>query len=174
MAHCDSYYPGQCTAGACQLNSWIPDGLGNGGQWAAKAAARGYVVTMTPTAPSVVCYCAGDGYSEFGHVATVLSLNGDGTFVVREENYLGPFLWDTRTSSTYDVCGFILPPGASPGQNAPSSQGQGSGPAAGAGRSEVEGSWQGFGDVVNQYIPNVNQYMQWVQSNITGWVGWGF
>lgn len=173
MAHCDSYDPGQCTAGACQLNSWIPDGLGNGGEWAANAGAYGLAVTMTPTAPSVVCYCAGDGYSEFGHVATVLSVNGDGTFVVREENYLGPFQWDDRTSSDYDVCGFILPPGGQPGQTGGQGSGGGSGPAAGAGRSEVENSWNGFGQVVNSYIPNINQYAQWVTSNIEGWVGWG-
>lgn len=129
---------------------------------------------MNPTAPSVVCYCPGDGYSEFGHVGTVLAVNADGTFVVREENYVAPYVWDTRTSTTYDVCGFILPPGGVPGQNVQQGQGSGSGPVAGAGRSEVENSWQGFGDVVNSYIPNINQYMQWVQSNIEGWVGWGF
>lgn len=173
MARCDSYYPGQCTAGACQLNSWVQDGWGNGGQWAASAAADGFQVTMTPTVGAVVCYCAGDGYSEFGHVATVTAVHGDGTFEVTEENYIGPYQWDQRNSSTYDLCGFILPPGVAAGTGQGQGASGGSGPASGAGRSEVENSWNGFGQVINSYLPNVNQYMQWADANIVGWVGWG-
>lgn len=115
MARCDSYDPGQCTAGACSINSWVEDGWGNGGQWAASAAADGFQVTATPTVGAVVCYCEGDGYSEFGHVATVTQVFGDGTFEVTEENYVAPFTWDQRRSQDYDVCGFILPPGVSSG-----------------------------------------------------------
>lgn len=155
MARCDSYYPGQCTAGACDLNGWVQDGWGNGGQWAEAARAAGFTVTQTPTAGAVVCYCAGDGYSEFGHVATVESVNGDGTFTVREENYIGPYQWDDRTSSSYDVCGFILPPGVAPGQpSAPLGQGAGGQPT-GAGVSLVTTAWEYFRSAVNNDFPNI-------------------
>jgi len=116
MGRCDSYAPGNCTAGACQDNPWVPDGLGDGGDWAANALARGLVVVMTPTPGSVVCYCRGDGYSEFGHVGSVVAVSGDGTFEVHEENFLGLFELDYRWSTMHDVCGFILPPGGAPGQ----------------------------------------------------------
>lgn len=123
---CESYYPGQCTWGACQWAGWIPEHLGDGGDWAANAAAMGYAVTGTPTVGSVVCYARGNGYSDFGHVAGVTAVYGDGTFQVHEMNYIAPYQWDDRISSTYDVAGFILPPGVSPG--AGGSLGRGAGP----------------------------------------------
>jgi surface antigen len=64
--------------------------LGNGGQWVANAAARGYATGTTPQAGAV---------AEIpGHVAYVESVNGDGTIVISEMN--GPAGWgvvDTRT-----------------------------------------------------------------------------
>jgi len=132
MARCDSYAFGNCTAGACQENPWIPEGLGDGGDWAFNAPAHGLAVTMNPTVGAVVSYCRGHGYSEFGHVGTVVAVGNDGRFLVHEMNFVGFNTWDSRWSSTYDVCGFILPPGATPGRgaNAP-------GPAGGGGSGLV-------------------------------------
>lgn len=166
MARCDSYYPGQCTAGACQLNGWVEDGWGNGGQWAASAAGAGFTITSVPTVGAVVCYAEGDGYSEFGHVATVTAVHADGTFEVDEENYIGPFVWDNRSSSTYDVAGFILPPGVSPGAAAPAAQGQGAGPPTGAGANAVSGAWAYFATAVSTDLPNLNGEL----TEITGWL----
>lgn len=115
---CDSYAPGNCTAGACQENPWIPDGLHDGGDWAINAALRGFAVTSVPTVGAVVSYCRGNGYSQFGHVGTVIAVSADGRFLVHEENFIGLYQWDSRWSTQADVCGFILPPGAQPGQGA--------------------------------------------------------
>lgn len=118
MARCDSYAFGNCTQGACEDAPWIPEGLGDGGDWAANAAARGLEVTMAPTVGSVVCYCRGDGYSVFGHVAYVVAVGGDGRFEVHEMNFVGFDEWDYRWSTMGDVCGFILAPGQQPGRGA--------------------------------------------------------
>lgn len=142
MARCDSYTPENCTAGACQLAPWIPDYLGDGGDWAASWAARGGQVTMVPTALSVVCYCRGGGYSDFGHVALVEVVYPDGTFLVREENFLGLGDWDERRSTMGDVCGFLLAPGMRPGQPPPTGSGQGSGGASLQLPAQVSQAWE--------------------------------
>lgn len=126
MARCDSYAFGNCTYGACLDDSWIPEGLGNGGDWARHAAERGLQVTMVPTVGAAVSYCAGGGYSEFGHCGTVLEVGSDGRFLVREMNFVAFDQYDERWSTMADVCGFILPPGVSPGQGS----GAQGGPAA--------------------------------------------
>lgn len=128
MARCDSYAFGNCTMGACELAPWIPEGLGDGGDWALDYIKVGGQVTQVPTPGSVVCYCRGDGYSEFGHVAYVLQVYTDGTFLVREMNFAGFNLYDDRVSNQGDVCGFLLPPGGQPGRgSAPIGGGPGSG-----------------------------------------------
>ena len=128
MARCDTYAFGNCTYGACLDDPWLPEGLGNGGDWAAHAAARGYQVTMVPTIGAAVSYCPGFGYSQYGHCGTVVDVGQDGRFLVREMNYVAFDQYDERWSTLADVCGFILPPGVSPGQGA---GGQGGPPAQG-------------------------------------------
>jgi len=113
---CDTYAAGNCTRGACELAPWIPEGLGDGGDWAQNAAARGFTVTDVPTIGSVVSYCRGGGYSEFGHVAYVEVAYNDGTFLVKEMNFVAFDAYDERVSTMSDVCGFILEPGTSPGR----------------------------------------------------------
>lgn len=135
MAHCGSYVFGECTYGACNESSWVPEGLGDGGDWAANAPSFGLHVTMIPTVGAIVSYCRGDGYSPFGHCGRVLQVYGDGTFLVREMNYVAWDDYDQRVSSQYDVCGFILPPGVSPGAGPPPGGGAGSAPG------ELLASW---------------------------------
>ena len=102
----NSYPWGQCTYWVA-LHFPVPPYLGNADQWWANAAAHGMPETQTATAGSVVVYGAGHGYSGDGHVAYVVQVNPDGTFVVSEMNYVGLGVVDQRTSTTADVDGFI-------------------------------------------------------------------
>lgn len=90
----------------------IPNDLGNAKDWVDNARKHGLVVIKTPLAGTIVGYGGGQGYSEFGHVAAVTSVQSDGTFDVREMNFTGWNYWDTRTSTMKDVLGFIVPPDA--------------------------------------------------------------
>lgn len=158
MARCDTYVPGQCTWGACQAAGWIPEGLGNGGDWAADAAARGYVVTPVPTLGAAVSYCAGDGYSEFGHCGIVTAVYPDGQFLVHEMNYVAPFVYDDRQSTTYDVCGFIVPPGVEPGQQG--TLGMGAGPGGGLSiPGEISDMWEQIRAWSSVWGPQVDGWM---------------
>lgn len=114
-----SYAFGNCTYFVAKTLPWIPGGLGDAYQWIANAKAKGLQVSNTPVVGSVVVYGQGNGYSQFGHVAVVQSLNSDGTFNVSEMNFAGFNQTDTRTSSMKDVAGFILPPGTTSSQNVP-------------------------------------------------------
>jgi len=114
-----SYTWGNCTYFVAKTLPWIPAGLGDAYQWLANARAKGLQTGSTPVVGSVVVYGQGHGYSNFGHVAVVQSINGDGTFNVSEMNFLGLNKVDTRKSSMNDVVGFILPPGTTSSTNVP-------------------------------------------------------
>lgn len=139
MARCDSYAYGNCTRGACELASWIPEGLGDGGDWARDWLLLGQQITQVPTPGSVVCYCRGDGYSIYGHVGYVLHAYPDGTFLVREMNFSEFNGYDERISNMGDVCGFLLAPGAQPGQ--------GSSQTGGGGGSSLDDVRQAWADL---------------------------
>lgn len=155
MVRCSSYADGNCTDGACLLAPWIPEDLGDGGDWAANAPSHGLQVTMIPTAGSVVCYCRGDGYSPYGHCAYVERVNPDGTILVKEMNYVAFNQYDERVSTLSDVCGFILAPGMAPGQGGTGGQG-----AAGNAVGDLAASWsrlQGY------YNGEADQYIRALQ-----------
>lgn len=121
-----SYAFGNCTYFVAKTLPWIPGGLGDAYQWLSNARAKGLQTSTTPVVGSVVVYGQGNGYSNFGHVAVVRALNGDGTFQVSEMNFVGFNQTDTRKSTMKDVAGFILPPGTTsstsiPNFNPPSS-----------------------------------------------------
>lgn len=161
MARCDTYSFGNCTRGACDDNSWVPDGLGDGGDWARDAAARGFVVTMIPTVGAVVCYCRGDGYSPYGHVGTVVQVAGPDSFQVREMNYAAFDQFDLRWSNTFDVCGFILPPGVQPGQPG-GGQGAGSGGLSPGIPQEIRQAWEAVRWVTQTLSQDLAATEQWV------------
>ncbi len=143
MARCDSYAFGNCTAEACREAPWIPEGLGDGGDWAANWQAQGGAVTLAPTVGSVVSYCRGDGYSLYGHVAYVEEVYSDGSFLVREMNYVAFDTVDERRSTQGDVCGFLLGPGMQPGQRVPPGRGApGGGPPLTI-PGELQAAWEG-------------------------------
>lgn len=74
----NTYYNGYCTWYAKSRRADLPNMLGNGGQWVANAAARGYATGSTPRAGAVA--------ETSGHVAYVESVNGDGTVNISEMN----------------------------------------------------------------------------------------
>lgn len=81
-----STYPvGQCTWGAKTLAPWAGDYWGNGGQWAASAAAAGFRTGSQPQVGAIACWTDG-GY---GHVAVVTAVQSSTSIQVSEANYLG-------------------------------------------------------------------------------------
>lgn len=117
MAKCDSYDFGQCTWYVCSELSWVPEGLGNAADWLANGIAAGLQSANFAIRGSVVVFGAGNGYSDFGHVAIVDAVHADGSFLVREMNYSA---WDTvdyRNTTYFDALGFLLPSDGLPGES---------------------------------------------------------
>ena len=83
--HANSYPWGQCTWGAKVLAPWAGDYWGNGGQWAASAAAAGFKTGNAPVAGALISWNDG-GY---GHIAFVTDVREDGMIQVLEANYGG-------------------------------------------------------------------------------------
>ena len=80
-----SYPVGECTWGAKILAPWAGNYWGNGGQWAASAAAAGFRVGSQPQVGAIACWNDG-GY---GHVAVVTAVQSANSIQVSESNYLG-------------------------------------------------------------------------------------
>jgi peptidoglycan DL-endopeptidase CwlO len=102
----DDYPWGQCTWYVASLRNvyWS----GNAWQWAATARGAGRPEGMTPRVGSLVVFGPGHGYSGFGHVAYVVSVQGRSSFTVDEANMLGLGVVDQRhIGSLYDVETFI-------------------------------------------------------------------
>lgn len=81
----NTYPVGQCTWGAKSLAPWVGNYWGNGGQWAASAAAEGFAVGSTPVVGAVAVWTGG-GY---GHVAVVTAVESSSRIRVMESNYNG-------------------------------------------------------------------------------------
>ena len=80
-----SYPVGECTWGAKTLAPWAGDYWGNGGQWAASAAAAGFRTGSQPQVGAIACWNDG-GY---GHVAVVPAVQSTTSIQVSESNYNG-------------------------------------------------------------------------------------
>ena len=80
-----SYPVGECTWGANTLAPWAGDYWGNGGQWAASAAAAGFRTGSQPQVGAIACWNDG-GY---GHVAVVTAVQSTTSIQVSESNYNG-------------------------------------------------------------------------------------
>ena len=80
-----SYPVGECTWGAKTLAPWAGDYWGNGGQWAASAAAAGFRTGSQPQVGAIACWDDG-GY---GHVAVVTAVQSTTSIQVSESNYNG-------------------------------------------------------------------------------------
>ncbi len=102
----DSYDFSECTWWAAvrrsQLGKPVPAHLGNGGQWADSARAKGLSVDSTPKVGDVVVFAPGQAgaVAYYGHVAVVEAILSDGSILVSEcsENYNGQIkvrrIWD--------------------------------------------------------------------------------
>ncbi|WP_105113476.1 CHAP domain-containing protein [Streptococcus suis] len=108
----NTYPAGQCTWGAKEMAPWVGNYWGNGGAWAASAAALGYEVGTTPKVGAIAVWTDG-GY---GHVAYVTDVAADGTIQVMESNYGGAYypsnvrgFFDPTTTSEGTVS-YIYPP----------------------------------------------------------------
>lgn len=77
----NTYAWGNCTWYVKNRRPSLPNMLGNGGQWAANAAAMGYATGSTPRVGAVA--------EQPGHVAYVESVHGNGTITISEMNYAG-------------------------------------------------------------------------------------
>ena len=80
-----SYPVSECTWGAKTLAPWAGDYWGNGGQWAASAAAAGFRTGSQPQVGAIACWNDG-GY---GHVAVVTAVQSTTSIQVSESNYNG-------------------------------------------------------------------------------------
>ena len=80
-----SYPVGECTWGAKVLAPWAGNFWGNGGQWAASAAADGFRTGSQPQVGAIACWNDG-GY---GHVAVVTAVQSTTSIQVSESNYNG-------------------------------------------------------------------------------------
>ena len=80
-----SYPVGECTWGVKVLAPWAGDYWGNGGQWAASAAAAGFRTGSQPQVGAIACWNDG-GY---GHVAVVTAVSSSTSIQVSESNYGG-------------------------------------------------------------------------------------
>ena len=74
----NTYYRGYCTWYAKEKRPDLPNMLGNGGQWTANAAARGYATGRTARAGAIA--------ETPGHVMYVEKVYGDGTMLISEMN----------------------------------------------------------------------------------------
>lgn len=102
----DGFPWGQCTWYAASLRSvyWSGDAWA----WAYTARAAGRPEGMTPRVGSLVVFGPGHGYSQFGHVAYVGSVQSATSFTIDEANMLGLGVVDQRRiHSLYDVEAFI-------------------------------------------------------------------
>jgi surface antigen len=102
----DDYPWGQCTWYVASLRNvyWS----GNAWEWAYTARLAGRPEGRTPRVGSLVVFGPGNGYSQFGHVAYVVAVQGSSSFTVDEANMLGLGVVDQRhIGSLYDVEAFI-------------------------------------------------------------------
>ncbi len=82
------YSWGWCTSGAAMMAHDNVSGLGYAASWARNAAARGMAVGSSPAAGATVVFQPGvQGASGLGHVAHVVSVYGNGWFLVAETSF---------------------------------------------------------------------------------------
>ncbi|SQG82211.1 amidase [Streptococcus uberis] len=106
----NTYPVGQCTWGVKSLAPWVGNNWGNGGQWAASAAA-GFSVGTTPVVGAVAVWTGG-GY---GHVAYVTAVESSTRIRVMESNFNGnQYIADHRgwfdPTSTYQGAAVYIYP----------------------------------------------------------------
>ena len=79
----NSYPIGQCTWGVKELAPWASNWWGNANTWAVNASSQGYATGSVPAVGAIAVWDGGD----YGHVAYVTDVQGDGSIQVLEANY---------------------------------------------------------------------------------------
>ena len=97
---------GECTYWADlryhQLTGWWVPWTGNAYQWAAGAAASGWIVLSTPKVPSIIVLQPGvQGAFGLGHVAVVERINNDGSVYTSNYNWYANGGWDILSYWTF-------------------------------------------------------------------------
>ncbi|MFD1902554.1 glucosaminidase domain-containing protein [Enterococcus termitis] len=101
----NSYAPLNCTQYAynriTQLGGYVDLDMGNGADWGATGATRGYEVSNTPKAGTAVSFAPGVLGADpiYGHVAFLEKVNEDGSILISEMNAVGLGVVSTRTIS---------------------------------------------------------------------------
>ena len=96
------YPAGQCTWYAynrrAEMGIGTPSYLHNGGEWYLTAPAYGLRVDHNPQVGAAISFLPGQDGADgsYGHVAVVEAVYGDGTFLISEMNWGGPFLMHSR------------------------------------------------------------------------------
>lgn len=108
-------YPiGQCTWGVKELAPWAHTYWGNGGDWAASAAADGFTIGTVPVVGAIAVWT--DPYGGYGHVAYVTDVQSETSIQVLEANIGGnPNIANYRgffnpTTTSEGVVSYIYPP----------------------------------------------------------------
>jgi surface antigen len=147
MARCSSYTAGNCTAGACYAEGWIPEGLGNANQWLERAAAKGFATSDVPTVNAVAVFNDSVLYNYiFGHCAVVEAVASYDRFKVLEMNFTAFNAYDERWTGRTGLLGFILPPGTAAGT------GMGGPTPVPSAAHELEAAWDGLAAFWNYVI----------------------
>lgn len=112
MTSGNMYPVGQCTWGVKELAPWAYTYWGNGGDWAASAAADGFTVGTVPVVGAIAVWS--DGW--YGHVAYVTDVVSETSIQVLEANIGGnPEIANYRgffdpTMTSEGVVSYIYPP----------------------------------------------------------------
>lgn len=91
----NTYGAGYCTWYVKNRRPDLPNSLGNANTWYARAASMGYSVGTIPKKGAVGTTTRGS----LGHVVYVEAINPDGSIVISEMNYAGPYSTRTRSAS---------------------------------------------------------------------------
>lgn len=99
----NAYVPGQCTWYAYnrrkEMGIGTPSFLGNGGEWYLTAPSYGLRVDHVPQVGAALSFVPGQDGADgtYGHVAVVEAVYSDGTFLISEMNWGGPYIMHSRT-----------------------------------------------------------------------------
>lgn len=81
------------------------DATGDAYNWPNLARARGYTVSNTPRANSVIIWARVSSSMPYGHAAWVESVNADGTINLSEYNWVSPHAFSRRNNVAYSTYG---------------------------------------------------------------------
>lgn len=107
------YASGQCTWWAYerrrQMGIGTPSYLGNGGDWYLNAPAYGLRVDHNPQVGAAISFLRGQDNADatYGHVAVVEAVYSNGTFLISEMNWGGPWIMHYRTLTNYGQYWFV-------------------------------------------------------------------